>query len=330
MLDSTTLVLKGSVDVATIDTGEENHDGHLESPEFFDAEQSPQITFHSTVTEATADGQVRLQGVGSLRSGYPTGPRRRGGVATQRPAKPSTPVRFRSSPLELERVRPLGRNTEDEPQLLGIGVVEHLPKDGRLDDHAAQRRQRQEVPVDPDAPRSLQQHVQLGRRPVAMPGRRLPGGQPPQPRAEAVGPELLCVIGVRHPHLIRGTPEGVLRRQDSIAHGRSCSSREVADACRRSASPRAHRVRHRAAARRQAGTLVSDRRRRRDQRRRGHRRAVRRPDRHQRRLVPQHDGLADIAAADRLRGVADATPAPRSRRPGPRASRCRPWPRRWP
>ena len=32
---------------------------------------------------------------------YPWRPRRRGGVATQRPAKPSTPVRFRSSPLVL-------------------------------------------------------------------------------------------------------------------------------------------------------------------------------------------------------------------------------------
>ena len=30
-------------------------------------------------------------------------PRRRGGVATQRPAKPSTPVRFRSSPYSISR-----------------------------------------------------------------------------------------------------------------------------------------------------------------------------------------------------------------------------------
>jgi polyisoprenoid-binding protein YceI len=55
-------VLEGSVDVATVDTGEENRDGHLKSPEFFDVEQAPQITFHSTATEAGADGQIRLQG----------------------------------------------------------------------------------------------------------------------------------------------------------------------------------------------------------------------------------------------------------------------------
>src|SRR5690349_13455658 len=33
-------------------------------------------------------------------STYDVGPRRRGGVATQRPAKPRTPVRFRSAPLD--------------------------------------------------------------------------------------------------------------------------------------------------------------------------------------------------------------------------------------
>jgi polyisoprenoid-binding protein YceI len=55
-------VLEGSVDVATIDTGEENRDGHLKGPEFFDAEQHPQITFHGTTTEATADGRVTLKG----------------------------------------------------------------------------------------------------------------------------------------------------------------------------------------------------------------------------------------------------------------------------
>ena len=55
-------VLQGSVDVSTIDTGEANRDGHLKSPEFFDAEQYPQITFHGTTTEAGADGSVTLKG----------------------------------------------------------------------------------------------------------------------------------------------------------------------------------------------------------------------------------------------------------------------------
>jgi polyisoprenoid-binding protein YceI len=55
-------VLEGSVDVSTIDTGEANRDGHLKGPEFFDADQYSQITFHGTTTEAGANGRVTLQG----------------------------------------------------------------------------------------------------------------------------------------------------------------------------------------------------------------------------------------------------------------------------
>jgi polyisoprenoid-binding protein YceI len=56
------LTLSGSVEVATIDTGDENRDGHLQSPEFFDAAQFPQITFASTGTEPAADGKIKLSG----------------------------------------------------------------------------------------------------------------------------------------------------------------------------------------------------------------------------------------------------------------------------
>src|SRR6201994_4563656 len=45
-----TPVLKGSIEVATIDPGDENRDGHLKAPDFFDVEQHPQITFDSTGT----------------------------------------------------------------------------------------------------------------------------------------------------------------------------------------------------------------------------------------------------------------------------------------
>jgi polyisoprenoid-binding protein YceI len=55
-------VLEGAVDVATVDTGEANRDGHLKGPEFFDADQYPQITFNGTTTAAGADGQVTLTG----------------------------------------------------------------------------------------------------------------------------------------------------------------------------------------------------------------------------------------------------------------------------
>jgi polyisoprenoid-binding protein YceI len=55
-------VLEGSVTVDSVDTGEENRDGHLKSPEFFDGAQYPQITFRSTGTEPAGNGQIRLEG----------------------------------------------------------------------------------------------------------------------------------------------------------------------------------------------------------------------------------------------------------------------------
>ena len=45
-------VLNGTVEVASVDTGDENRDGHLTAPDFFDAEQHPEITFHTTAGEA--------------------------------------------------------------------------------------------------------------------------------------------------------------------------------------------------------------------------------------------------------------------------------------
>ena len=38
----------GSVKVASVDTSEEGRDGHLRSPDFFDAEAYPEMTFAST------------------------------------------------------------------------------------------------------------------------------------------------------------------------------------------------------------------------------------------------------------------------------------------
>jgi len=54
--------LEGIVEVASIDTGDENRDGHLKAPDFFDADQYPQISFHSSATDATQDGAIRLNG----------------------------------------------------------------------------------------------------------------------------------------------------------------------------------------------------------------------------------------------------------------------------
>ena len=55
-------VLTGAVEVASVDTGDQNRDGHLASPEFFDAQGHPQISFHSTGGEPRGDGQIRLTG----------------------------------------------------------------------------------------------------------------------------------------------------------------------------------------------------------------------------------------------------------------------------
>jgi polyisoprenoid-binding protein YceI len=55
-------VLEGSVEVASIDTGEAQRDAHLAAPDFFDAAQYPQIAFNSSAAAPAADGQVRLTG----------------------------------------------------------------------------------------------------------------------------------------------------------------------------------------------------------------------------------------------------------------------------
>ncbi len=55
-------VLAGTVAVDSVDTNEENRDGHLKAPEFFDAAQYPQISFTSTGGEPNGEGQIRLHG----------------------------------------------------------------------------------------------------------------------------------------------------------------------------------------------------------------------------------------------------------------------------
>ncbi|MBV8219611.1 MAG: YceI family protein [Solirubrobacterales bacterium] len=55
-------VLKGSVEVSSIDTGEAQRDGHLVSAEFFDAENHAEITFHSTAGDTTGGDEIRLNG----------------------------------------------------------------------------------------------------------------------------------------------------------------------------------------------------------------------------------------------------------------------------
>jgi polyisoprenoid-binding protein YceI len=52
----------GTVDVASITTGEDARDTHLKSADFFDAEKFPQLQFESTAIEALDDEEFRITG----------------------------------------------------------------------------------------------------------------------------------------------------------------------------------------------------------------------------------------------------------------------------
>ncbi len=51
-----------TIDVASVDTGDAQRDEHLRSPDFFDAEQFPTITFSSTGIEQLDDTDFRVTG----------------------------------------------------------------------------------------------------------------------------------------------------------------------------------------------------------------------------------------------------------------------------
>jgi polyisoprenoid-binding protein YceI len=59
----------GAVDVASVDTRENDRDAHLRSPDFFDAENHPQATFAATTLRPTEgegfelDGELTIRGV---------------------------------------------------------------------------------------------------------------------------------------------------------------------------------------------------------------------------------------------------------------------------
>ncbi len=54
--DLTKAAVEATIDAASIDTGEPKRDGHLTSPDFFDAAQFPTLSFKSTAIEKKGDG----------------------------------------------------------------------------------------------------------------------------------------------------------------------------------------------------------------------------------------------------------------------------------
>ena len=55
-------MVDAQVDAASIDTRDERRDGHLRSPDFFDAATYPTINFKSTSVEPAGDGEYKISG----------------------------------------------------------------------------------------------------------------------------------------------------------------------------------------------------------------------------------------------------------------------------
>jgi len=60
--DVTKSRVEASIPVSTISTGDPQRDGHLKSPDFFDAEKFPIFTFISTGVESTGRGELAVAG----------------------------------------------------------------------------------------------------------------------------------------------------------------------------------------------------------------------------------------------------------------------------
>jgi polyisoprenoid-binding protein YceI len=54
--------VEASIDVASVNTRDEQRDGHLKSADFFDAEKFPTITFKSTSVKQTGPGSGTVEG----------------------------------------------------------------------------------------------------------------------------------------------------------------------------------------------------------------------------------------------------------------------------
>ncbi|MGH2819339.1 MAG: YceI family protein [Actinomycetota bacterium] len=53
---------EAAIEASSIDTREEQRDGHLKSPDFLDVERYPELRFRTTGIEAVADDRYRVEG----------------------------------------------------------------------------------------------------------------------------------------------------------------------------------------------------------------------------------------------------------------------------
>jgi polyisoprenoid-binding protein YceI len=60
--DSSLSSIEATIDVASINTGDAQRDGHLKSADFFDAEKLPTMNFKSTKVEQTGEAEYRVTG----------------------------------------------------------------------------------------------------------------------------------------------------------------------------------------------------------------------------------------------------------------------------
>src|SRR6476659_10290514 len=60
--DITKSRVEATIDVFSIGTGDAQRDAHLKSPDFFDAEQFPTLSFRSTQVKRTSDGELAVTG----------------------------------------------------------------------------------------------------------------------------------------------------------------------------------------------------------------------------------------------------------------------------